>query len=439
VNENHHRHLVISFQYIDKLLSDAERIVTSAGSTSPFQEYSPDSTPVQRRVIQDYVTRVREAMERILDEQKIPRRPPVCGTLWAARGQVTFAEIAVAEIEPRHMTGYGPLSPADNATLEGIVSELNRLLNRIGKLLEQGSLADLQARLNRLERMSNEIPLLRELERIVTGHGLVEIRNALSLLLDRLDNSAFEIGVFGRVSSGKSSLLNHLLDGEVLPAGVTPVTAVPIRVSFGPKPQARIEFAESKPEIIELSRLAEFSSEQQNPSNQKHVTRISVEMPAKRLQQGVTFVDTPGLGSLATAGAEETVAYLPRCDLGIVLLDAGSALSQEDLVTIQALYRGGATAMVLVSKADLLGPPDRQRTVDYIHQQLGSQLGLNLPVRLVSVMGADRALCEEWIREDLMPLLDKHRELASVSIKRKAGVLREAILMALRSRLAPET
>jgi len=57
--------------------------------------------------------------------------------------------------------------------------------------------------------------------------------------------------------------------------------------------------------------------------NAKHVARINVELPSPRLRDGVVFVDTPGLGSLASAGATETIAYLPRCDLGVALLDAG--------------------------------------------------------------------------------------------------------------------
>jgi predicted GTPase len=156
---------------------------------------------------------------------------------------------------------------------------------------------------------------------IITAHGMIELRGALVMLLERLENHAFEIGIFGRVSSGKSSLLNHLLGSEILPVGVTPVTAFPTRVSYGIRPQAIIEFAEDKPQTVELSRLTEFATEQQNPGNAKHVMRIRVQVPARRLREGVTFVDTPGLGSLATAGAEETVAYLPRCDLGIVLVD----------------------------------------------------------------------------------------------------------------------
>ena len=42
------------------------------------------------------------------------------------------------------------------------------------------------------------------------------------MLLDRMEGAAFEVGVFGRVSSGKSSLLNYILQTDVLPIGVTP-------------------------------------------------------------------------------------------------------------------------------------------------------------------------------------------------------------------------
>ena len=435
MNENHQRHLCSTFQHVDNLLSEAERILISSGSPSPFQEYSHDSTSVQRKVTHDYIIRVREAMRRILEELKFPLKPPISGALWAARSHLSFATIAVAEIEPVRMKGYGKLSGEDEQTLNKIVADLNLILNRLGAYLAQGLDADLQARLQRLEQTKHEVKLLRELERIITAHGLVEFRAMLALLLDRLETNAFEIGVFGRVSSGKSSLLNHLLGGEYLPVGVTPVTAVPTRISFGSQPQTTIQSAESKPQVVELSRLAEFSTEQQNPGNARHVTRIYVQVPAARLREGVTFVDTPGLGSLATSGAEETIAYLPRCDLGIVLVDAGAALAHEDLAIVQALYQSGAAAMVLVSKADLLTPTDRARTMEYIRRQLLSEAKLDLPVNLVSVVGADARLCDDWFEHELRPLLESHQETAAASLKRKIGGLREAVERTLEVRM----
>ncbi len=437
-NENHRRSLRVKFQYMDQTLAEVERILASADSPSLFEQYAPDTTPIQRTVAHGYVTRIREVIRRVMHELELPAPRPHCGALWAARTQLMGVSLSLDELRPRSMLGYGTLSEPAARTLEAIYAELRALTNQLDDYLAAGAGENLQARLERLEQTTDEVRLLRELERIITAHGLVEFRPALTLLLERLESPVFEVGIFGRVNSGKSSLLNHLLGGEFLPVGVTPVTALPTRVQYGPTPQAVIEWAGRKPLTVELGRLPEFCAEPHNPGNIKHVARIRVEVPAKTLQEGVTFVDTPGLGSLAVAGAEETAAYLPRCDLGILLVDAASTLTQEDVAVVEALYRSGATAMVLLSKADLLAPTECQRAVEYVHQKLREQAQIELPAHLVSVRGADAALCDQWVAGQLQPLLTRHKELSAAALKRKTGALREAVASALRRRLERE-
>jgi hypothetical protein len=133
----------------------------------------------------------------------------------------------------------------------------------------------------------------------------VEFRGTLSMLLDRMEGAAFEVGVFGRVSSGKSSLLNYILQTNVLPIGVTPVTAIPTRISHGPIAEAGIEFAEAQPQIIPLSDLAKFATEQKNPGNKKHVARIFVKLPSNRLSEGVTLSIRRGLVPLQLPGPKK--------------------------------------------------------------------------------------------------------------------------------------
>jgi GTP-binding protein EngB required for normal cell division len=435
LNEHHQRHVRSTFQYIDKLLSEAEHAMADASSPSPFQQYSDDTTPVQRKVTHDYIVRLREAMARIMNELSIEPAEPRCGAVWAAGISMMFSSISLGELSPEKMRSYGELSEEAARLIDGIRVELSGLVAKLSNYLGQAAGGDLQARLERLAKTGNEIELLRELERIVTAHGLVEFRAALTTLIDRFETAAFEAGVFGRVSSGKSSLLNYILQTDILPVGVTPVTAIPTRISHGPIAEAGIEFAEAQARIIDLSELAEYATEEKNPGNAKHVTRIVVKLPSPRLSEGVTFVDTPGLGSLAVAGAEETVAYLPRCDLGIVLVDASSGLTQDDLVVVQALYQAGATASVLISKADLFSAADRERMVDYVKKHLRTELNVEPPVDAISIMGDDAALCDRWFEEELQPMLARHRELTAVSHKRKAGALREAVMAVLQRRL----
>ena len=45
LNENHRRHLLASCQYIDRLLSDIDNIVTATESASPFARYAATCRP----------------------------------------------------------------------------------------------------------------------------------------------------------------------------------------------------------------------------------------------------------------------------------------------------------------------------------------------------------------------------------------------------------
>jgi GTP-binding protein EngB required for normal cell division len=436
MNDSQRSYLVATLKHVDELLGEARRILEATEAASAFTWYAPDASSVQRQVALAYLDEIGGSMLRALSDLGLPRPAAVCGNLWAVRTQLSFAQVDLADMTPTRLANYGALPEADGLAVERVAAELRATLNRLSEYLAQGSDVDLLARLKALEQTRDEVPLLRELERVITAHGLVGLRGNLEMLLERLETQRFEIGVFGRVSSGKSSLLNHLVGAPVLPAGVTPVTAVPTRIQFGETSRATVEFAEDSPHVVELARLPEFATEQGNPDNRKHVTRIVVEVNAPRLRDGVTWVDTPGLGSLATRGAAQTTAYLPRCDLGLVLIDAGGSLTQDDQLLVQALLRAGADAMVLVSKADLLGIAERTQLVDYVRSHLAEQFGKSPPVYLVSVVGADAALCDTWIEQVLQARLTAHREEAAAALRRKIGLLRDIVIRTLEARTA---
>lgn len=323
-----------------------------------------------------------------------------------------------------------PLVPEIN----GVVEELRSVVRALDQALAAGQAGDLQERLGRLERAGADVSVLVTLERIIADLGLVEFRPALEIALSRLEDQRFEVAVFGRVSSGKSSLPNHLLGQPVLPVGVTPITAVPTRVMYGPTAEVAVNFADRGAQRTTLDHLREYVTEQDNPANVKHVTRLVVRVTAPVLLDGIVFVDTPGLGSLATSGAAETLAYLPRCDLAVVLIDAASTLTDEDLKTLHRLQQAAIPAMVVLSKADLLGAADRNRAIAYAAEHVSAELGLQIGVHAVSTIAGHEHLLDAWIAEELRPLLAQHRELARKSVHRKIGALRAGVEATLRAR-----
>lgn len=435
LNSSHRLHLLTSFKYVDDLLSDVEAILFSSTSKSPFPKYRPDLLPVQTKVVQDYIALIRAQMVQVLKSQGVSPPEPRSGATHAIRVNLEFADIAFDECRPSALRGYGEVPESLIPEVAGLVEEMRSLVKKLSRYLTQDLQQDFAQRLERLEGTTDEVELLKLLERIINERGLVEFRSALSIVLDRIESNSFQIAVFGRVSSGKSSLLNYITEMDVLPVGVNPITAVPTRIVHGSEPKLTVAYLDRKRETMEISRLPEFVSEQFNPGNAKHVTRIIVELPSRRLQDGVVFVDTPGLGSLATSGAAETLAYLPQCDLGVVLVDAGSTLNQEDLSTVQSLYEAAIPVFVLLSKADLLSAEDRARSIQYISAQIKSQLGLTVSVYPVSTKGEQTSLLDHWFQDEIQPLCEHHQELARQSVRRKVGALRDRVEAALKVRL----
>jgi len=431
LNEFQARSLSVTCQYIDKMIGEIEHVLSFSACKAAFPKFIKDVTPTQGRTIEDYLARIRAQLTRVLDGQGIPRPEPTIPVSRAVSTALLTIDIAVEELRPSYMRGYGALAPELVTELEGICGELRVLVSRVNQSLAQGSGQDLRMRLERWERTSAELELLAKIERIVSQRGLVEFRSTLATIADRLEDQSLEIAVFGRVSSGKSSLLNAVLDEGILPVGVTPITAVPTRLRYDAARLLTVWYAERPTETMEVSRLAEFASEKGNPNNQKRVTRMVVHLPASRLREGVMLVDTPGLGSLATTGAAETLAYLPSCDLGIVLIDAGSTLTQEDLQTIQALYRAGIPVQILLSKADLLSLDDVERVVSYVKENISREYGIDLPVHPVSAIPERRSTLDAWFTANILPLYARCRELKNASLCRKIGALRDAVVAAL--------
>lgn len=419
---------------IHRRLAELEADLAQADRTDAFSRYVADLAPVERRVIQDYFARIRDTMRDSLRANEIPMEVRPVSLRWALTTGLVYVQVVLAGMGPEHLRGYGPVSVEGRTAALRLQQELRRLVEDVLQYLRQETGADLAHRLTRLEQsVPNLSKTLQALDSVVTRRGLVEFRPQIELILQRLENSCLEIAVFGRVSSGKSSLLNHVAGQDVLPVGVTPITAVPTRLAWGEREEAVIDFAEAGRQSIDVSQLAEYASEEKNPGNVRHVTRIEVRLPSTRLNAGIVLVDTPGIGSLARAGSRETFAYLPRCDIAVVLIDAAATINDEDIDVLRRLLEAGVPVQLLLSKADLLNAADRERMLAYIREQVERHLSLSLPVFPVSVVGADETLLSRWFDEQIAPLRHQHQELVRASLRRKLAQLRDSVIGTLES------
>jgi len=438
LNEGQQRHLRVSCQYIDKLLADIDDTLHAAASKSPFPRYIVDVSPAQIRVVEDYVRRIRSQLLLTIAWQSMEPEPPSIPATRAVLTNLTFIDITIEELKANYMKGFGPVPEDAVSELNGLVHELRSLVTGMQACLKQEFGANLEKRLQQLEKTGYDVALLRLLEQIATRSGLVEFRSRIDAITRRLEDDSFEVALFGRVSSGKSSLLNALLGTDVLPVGITPITAIPTKLRYGAALKAGVSYGDGRNTFVPIEELRRLVSEQGNPGNVKNIIRALVEVPSPRLRDGILLVDTPGLGSLAKRGAVETLAYLPSCDLALLLVDAGATLSEEDVGTLRLLYEAGIPALILLSKSDLLEEGDLHQVVSYIQVHVKHELGLDVLVHPVSALPNYSVMLDQFFERELVPRFDQARSLREASVARKIGALREAVTTALEGSLHRE-
>lgn len=137
LNSNHQRRLSSTCRYIDKLLADMENALNISQSKLAFPQYSTDIGPGQARVVEGYIGRIRGQLVEVLDRQGIERPPADIPVTRSLHSTLTFIDIAVEELRPEHMRGYGEVAAGAAGELNGIAGELQRLVRHLDRYLSQ--------------------------------------------------------------------------------------------------------------------------------------------------------------------------------------------------------------------------------------------------------------------------------------------------------------
>jgi len=116
--------LLVTCKHIDGLLGDIEATLNAAASNSAFPNYVEDVSSFQRKGIEAQIARLRAQLLQVLDSQSIAPEPPQISATHSIKVSLSFIDIAVAELAPRHMRGYGPVSDKAAADLSEIVAKL---------------------------------------------------------------------------------------------------------------------------------------------------------------------------------------------------------------------------------------------------------------------------------------------------------------------------
>jgi len=251
-----------------------------------------------------------------------------------------------------------------------------------------------------------------------------------------------DVAVLGQFKAGKSSLLNALIGGAVVPVDVLPATAVVTRIGYGPSERVAVRRLSGEVLEIPLSRLAEFVTERGNPVNEKQVALVDVELPVLAPYEGIRFVDTPGLGSVFAHNTKVSKEWMPRVGAALVAISVNHPLSEDDLLLLNDVATRTPEAAILLTKADLVSGSELESVVGFTRRQAAQRTGKDWRILPVSDRPGFEAM-RDGVREYLLQRIAGRREEAFGEIARHKALglvsgCRNYLLLAERASSAAE-
>ncbi|UVO08858.1 dynamin family protein [Pectobacterium polonicum] len=243
---------------------------------------------------------------------------------------------------------------------------------------------------------------------------LQELENTLSTFSVRLP-------LIGAFSAGKSSLINTLLQENLLSVAIDPETSLPTELRFSP--HERIVLQRKHHESQTLTRDA-LKNQQYGDHNPENIVEVFLPSQELALLEGMTLVDMPGWESGIKQHSLAIDNYLDRSAAYCVVVSVDEGVLKESLrKIIEELSIHEKPVMLVITKCDKKRPEDVDKVVQHVQQQV--EAITKKP--LLAVCRTQRKNATEWAiaLRRLLPLQQHffHQAIGSVVQKHIGDVL----------------
>lgn len=241
---------------------------------------------------------------------------------------------------------------------------------------------------SRQTTLQQQLPVVRDIH---AYHGLDQ--NRIDELTPLIEHFEIRIPLIGAFSCGKSSLLNALLGESLLATAVTPETAVPAEIRFGPERR----FAGCLPDGRRLA-LNETDLRENRLAPLLPAGWVEAQLPSSALaaRRQLVLVDLPGWDSGVAAHERVIDDYAARSlAYGVVVGVEEGALRDSLRRALLELAIAQMPVILIVTKADKRPPEDVQAVVEHLRADITALMGREpLAVAITSARKKDMGTLE---------------------------------------------
>lgn len=200
---------------------------------------------------------------------------------------------------------------------------------------------------------------LKQITPTLETYGKKSIVSEIDKAITNTEDSATVL-FCGEFKRGKSSLVNAIIGTELCPTDIGIATSVVTTIKYGAVKKAvryygnLLENADSlKSEEIEWEDIDKYTMG--DVLEIDNTILVELSYPSPFLKNGITIIDTPGIGGLDPRHAILTHMALPKADVIVFVTDAGEPLTLSELDFYEnKILSCGKQNVVLVNKSDIL-------------------------------------------------------------------------------------
>ena len=208
-----------------------------------------------------------------------------------------------------------------------------------------------------------EVSIMNRIEQLSRKNArLPQVATSFTAAKKLIAGADYNVVVCGEVKKGKSSLLNAIIGQEILPVNNEIATSQVFRVSNSSSESFSLVFTDGTVQNITKSELARYGSQvdanlKGEPVFQNRTLRyIQVNVPIAFLPNGVSLVDTPGLGALYKSHEWITQNYVRNADAIIFVLDPERPVEEQEKKFILKALDVTDNIIFVMTKIDLYQP-----------------------------------------------------------------------------------
>ncbi|QHE52412.1 dynamin family protein [Pontibacillus sp. HMF3514] len=168
-------------------------------------------------------------------------------------------------------------------------------------------------------------------------------------LLEKLQSEEFLVGFAGHFSAGKSTMINTVLEEEILPSSPIPTSANLVKVKKG-RGYVRVYFAEEDP--VEYEEPYDLDAIKSYCKEGDAIRAIELSKSDSLLPSGVSVMDTPGIDSSNDADKIMTESALHLVDVLFYVMDYNHVQSEVNLAFLSEMQKRGKPLYIVINQID---------------------------------------------------------------------------------------